>query len=91
MGFFPRKEQPGREGDFNNFLDGGPRMKKAEGSRARTRKFILEIPGIKLNAKEKKALQAAVKAFNEQSERLGLLDPLDAEPAAIFFAEEGTR
>jgi hypothetical protein len=91
MGFFARKEHLGREGDFNNFLDGGPRMKKAEESRPRTGKFILEIPGIKLNAKEREALQAAVKAFNEQSERLGLLDPLDAEPAVIFFAEEGTR
>jgi len=66
-------------------------MKKAEESRTRTGKFILEIPGIKLNAKEKKALQAAVKAFHEQSERLGLLDPLDAEPAVLFFAKEGTR
>ena len=66
-------------------------MKKAEGGRTRTRKFILEIPGIKLNAKEREALQAAVKVFHEQSERLGLLDPLDAEPAVIFFAEEGTR
>lgn len=66
-------------------------MKKAKESRTRTGKFILEIPGIKLNAKEREALRAAVKAFNEQSERLGLLDPLGAEPAVIFFAEEGTR
>ena len=66
-------------------------MKKAEENRTRTGKFILEIPGIKLNAKEREALQAAVKVFNEQSERLGLLDPLDAEPAFIFFAEDGTR
>ena len=44
-----------------------------------------------MNAKERKALQGAVKVFHEQSERLGLLDPLDAEPAVIFFAEEGTR
>jgi len=66
-------------------------MKKVEESRTRTGKFILEIPGIKLNAKEIEALQAAGKAFHEQSEQLGLLDPLDAEPAVIFFAEEGTR
>jgi len=66
-------------------------MKKAEESRTRTGKFILEIPGIKLNAKEREALQVAVKVFNEQSERLGLLDPLDAEPAVTFFAEEGKR
>jgi hypothetical protein len=91
MGFSPRKEQPGREGDWNNFQDGGPGMKKAEESRAGKGKFILEIPGIKLSAKEREALQAAVKVFHEQSERLGLLDPLDAEPAVIFFAEEGKR
>jgi hypothetical protein len=66
-------------------------MKKTEESRKRIGKFILEIPGIKLTAKEREALQAAVKIFHEQSEQLGLLDPLDAEPAVIFFAEEGTR
>jgi len=64
-------------------------MKKMKESKAE--RFILEIPGIKLNAKERKGLQAAVKVFKEQSEQLGLLDPLDAEPAVIFFAEEGKR
>ncbi|MDO9210003.1 MAG: hypothetical protein Q7V48_04540 [Deltaproteobacteria bacterium] len=64
-------------------------MKKAEGSR--TEKFMLEISRIKLNSKEREALQAAVKILNEQSEQLGLLDPLEAEPAILFFAEEGKR
>ena len=66
-------------------------MKKAEERRTGKGKFILEIPGIKLSAKERKGLQAAVMVFKEQSEQLGLLDPLDAEPAVIFFAEEGKR
>jgi len=64
-------------------------MKKTKGSK--TEKFILEIPGIKLNAKERETLQAAVKVLHDQSEQLGLLDPLDAEPAVVFFAEEETR
>jgi hypothetical protein len=54
-------------------------------------KFKLEIPGIRVNSKEREALQTAVKVLNEQSEQLGLLDPLDAEPAIIFFAEEEKR
>ncbi len=64
-------------------------MKKTKESKRE--KFILEIPGIKLDGKEKEALQAAVKVLHEQSEQLGLLDPLDVEPALIFFAEEGKR
>ncbi len=52
---------------------------------------MLEISRIKLNSKEREALQAAVKILNEQSEQLGLLDPLEAEPAILFFAEEGKR
>lgn len=64
-------------------------MEKTEESK--TEKFILEISRIKLNSKEMEALQAAVKVLNEQSEQLGLLDPLEVEPAIIFFAEEGKR
>lgn len=64
-------------------------MEKTEESK--TEKFILEISRIKLNSKEREALQAAVKVLNEQSEQLGLLDPLEVEPAIIFFAEEGKR
>ena len=64
-------------------------MKKTE--ERRTAEFTRKIPGIRLNAKEREALQAAVKVLNEQNEQLGLLDPLDAESATIFFAEEGKR
>lgn len=64
-------------------------MKKKE--EGREEKFILKISRIKLNSKELEALQAAVEVFNEQSEKLGLLDPLEAEPAILFFAEEGKR
>ncbi len=62
--------------------------KKANG---RTEKFGLTIEGVRVNAREKKALQAALRLLNEQSERLGILDALDAEPATIFLAEEGKR
>jgi len=64
-------------------------MEKTEESR--TEKFILEISRIQLNSKEIEALQVAVKVLNEQSEQLGLLDPLEVEPTIIFFAEEGKR
>lgn len=65
------------------------RMEKQRGNK--TEKFMLEIPGIQVNSREREALQTAVKVLNEQSEQLGLLDPLDAEPAIIFFAEEEKR
>ncbi len=64
-------------------------MKKA--AEPKTEKFTLKIPRIILSAKEQASLEAAVKVLNEQNEQLGLLDPLDAEPATLFFAEEGKR
>ena len=45
----------------------------------------------RLNAKERKALQASWKQVNELSDRLGLFDPMDGESPMIFFAEEGKR
>jgi hypothetical protein len=58
----------------------------------RTAESIRKVPGIGLkNANEREALQAAVKVLNEQNEQLGLLDPLDAEPATLFFAEEAKQ
>ncbi len=64
-------------------------MKKTEESR--TAEFIRKIPGVRMSAKERDALQAAVKVLNEQNEQLGLLDPLDAEPATLFVAGEGKQ
>jgi hypothetical protein len=64
-------------------------MKKTE--ERRREKFFLGISRVRLNAGEKEALQAAAKVFHEQSRRLGLLDPLEAEPAILFFAGEGKR
>jgi len=64
-------------------------MKKTE--ERRREKFFLGISRVRLNAREKEALQAAAKVFQEQSRRLGLLDPLEAEPAILFFAGEGKR
>ncbi len=51
----------------------------------------MKIRGVRVNAREKKALQAALKLLGEQSERLGILDALDAEPATVFFAKEGKQ
>jgi hypothetical protein len=41
----------------------------------------------KLNRKELKALKVSVKFLNEQADRLGLLDPLETEPAMVFLAK----
>jgi hypothetical protein len=70
-------------------MNGEQSMQKE--AKGRTEEFSLKVQGIKVNAQEKKALQAAVKVLNEQSERLGILDALDAEPATVFFAEERKR
>jgi hypothetical protein len=64
-------------------------MKKPE--QEEMKEFVLKIPGITLTAQEEEALQAALKVLTSQSDQLGLLDPLDAEPATLFFAEEETR
>jgi hypothetical protein len=37
---------------------------------------------------EQEALDAAIKRFADQSDALGLLDPLDAEPAIVFNPED---
>jgi hypothetical protein len=66
-------------------------MKKTAEPETETERFTLKIPEITLNAKEQEALQAAVKVLSEQNKQLGLLDPLDAEPATIFFAGEEKR
>jgi hypothetical protein len=50
-----------------------------------------EISGLRLNAKERKALQASWKQVNELSDRLGLFDPMDGESPMIFFPEERKR
>jgi hypothetical protein len=81
-----------QEGTFLSFYiipNGEQCMKKTE--EWKTAEFIQKIPGVRLTAKEKDTLQAAVRILNEQNEQLGLLDPLDAEPATIFFADVEKR
>jgi len=53
--------------------------------------FLLKTQLITLNASEREAFQAAMMIISEQSRNLGLLDPMDAEPAQVFFASEETR
>ena len=62
-------------------------MKKS----AREKHQSVDIAGLRLNAKERKALQASWKQVNELSDRLGLFDPMDGESPMIFFAEERKR
>ena len=42
-------------------------------------------------ARDEQAYRAAVRSLNEQAERLGLLDALEAEPALIYTVTEGER
>jgi hypothetical protein len=41
-----------------------------------------------LSPKEKKALQSAIQSVHGQSDRLGLLNPLELEPVLIYSLEE---
>ena len=62
-------------------------MKKSQ----RKKQQSVDIAGPRLNAKERKTLQASWKQVNELSNRLGLFDPMDGESPMIFFAEERKR
>jgi len=44
-----------------------------------------------LNRKEREAFLASVKQLDEQSERLGLMDPIETEPAILYSPWEGKR
>jgi hypothetical protein len=64
-------------------------MKRGAGKKRR--QFRVEIVGLRLNPKEMEALEGSVKVLNEEAERLGLLDPMEIEPATIYSAEEEKR
>jgi hypothetical protein len=46
------------------------------------------IPWIHWKRKEKKAFLASIQQADEQCDRLGLLDPLELEPAILYFPSE---
>jgi hypothetical protein len=46
---------------------------------------------VQLSPEELKIWEASVKFLEEQADRLGLLDPLDTEPAMIFLAQGKTE
>jgi hypothetical protein len=71
----------------SNEIEGKRVMKKS----TREKHQSVDIAGPRLNAKERKALQASWKQVNELSDRLGLFDPMDGESPMIFFAEERKR
>jgi len=62
-------------------------MKKSQSKKHQS----VDTAGPRLNAKERKILQASWKQVNELSNRLGLFDPMDGESPMIFFAEERKR
>ncbi len=50
--------------------------------------LVMAIPGLQLDPKGKKELEASMEMVNRQAELLGLLEPLGPEPSFIFFPEE---
>jgi hypothetical protein len=62
-------------------------MKKSQ----REKQQSVDSAGLRLKARERKALQASLKQVNKLADRLGLFDPMDGESPMIFFAEEGKR
>ncbi len=50
--------------------------------------LVMAIPGLELDSKGKKELEASMQMVNRQAELLGLLEPLGPEPSFIFFPEE---
>jgi hypothetical protein len=59
--------------------------------RQRKKQQSVEPTRLRLNAKERKILQASWKQVNELSDQLGLFDPTEGESPMIFFAEERKR
>ncbi len=51
-------------------------------------RLIMKIPGLKLNPREKRELEASIATLNRQGELLGPMEPLDPEPAFIFCPQE---
>lgn len=47
------------------------------------------IPVFLSNKKEREAFRSSVWQLDEQSDRLGILDPLETEPAVLYSAMEG--
>ena len=64
-------------------------MKKAGAKKSE--RLILKISGIRLKPKEMEDFKASVEVLNEQADWLGLLDPIELEPAMIYSAEEGGK
>ena len=44
-----------------------------------------------LNKKEREVFFASVKQLDEQCERLGLMDPIETEPAILYTPREGRK
>lgn len=51
----------------------------------------IRIPIFLSKEKEKEAFLALVRQLDEQSERLGILDPLETEPAVRYSPMEGKK
>ncbi len=62
--------------------------------KVKTKRTGLQNPGIsglRWKEKDRKKLQTSLKLLNKLADRLGLLDPMDTEPATIFAPLKGKR
>jgi len=50
-----------------------------------------KTPGRRMGARETRTLRASLKRLHEQADQLGLLDPVEVEPAMIYSAAEGKQ
>ncbi len=48
----------------------------------------VSVPGLRLDPKEQRELEASMDGLNRQADLLGPLEPLGPEPSFIFFPEE---
>jgi hypothetical protein len=68
---------------------GGPRMKKQAIKKSANQ--WLRLPLSFSNTKEREAFLASVRQLDEQSDRLGILDPPETEPAVLYSPMEGIK
>jgi hypothetical protein len=65
---------------------GGPRMKKQAIKKSANQ--WVRLPLFFSNPKEKEAFLASVRQLDEQSDRLGVFDPPETEPAVLYSSRE---
>lgn len=70
-------------------IGGEPKMKKRAVKKSSN--LPVRFPLSFTNKKEREAYLASVQQLDEQSDRLGLMDPTETEPAILYSPWEGKR